>query len=129
MLDMLLAAALLFCLLTVVAVGFQLALAMGAPWGAYAMGGRFPGRLPARMRGAAVVQAFVLALAALVVLARAGVMPGAFDAFAAPAIWFVVALYAVSAVMNTITPSRQERRLWSPIAFLLLACALYVAVA
>lgn len=53
---------------------FQLALAVGAAWGVLAMGGSFPGALPPAMRAAAVVQAAVLAAAALVVLARAGVM-------------------------------------------------------
>jgi hypothetical protein len=33
-------AAIVFAVVTSVGVGFQLALALGAPWGAYAMGGR-----------------------------------------------------------------------------------------
>jgi len=36
---------------------FQLALALGAPWGAMAMGGKFPVRLPSTMRIAALAQA------------------------------------------------------------------------
>ena len=36
-------AAIVYALATAVVVGFQVALAAGAPWGEYAMGGRFPG--------------------------------------------------------------------------------------
>lgn len=47
-------AAAIYSLVTLVVVGFQLALAFGAPWGAYAMDGAFPGRFPPAMRLAAV---------------------------------------------------------------------------
>ena len=43
-------AAIVFAVVTSAVIGFQLALALGAPWGTYAMGGRFPGVLPALMR-------------------------------------------------------------------------------
>lgn len=55
-------------------VCFQLALALGAPWGSYAMGGAFPGRFPIRMRITAVVQAALLALTVPIVLSRAGLV-------------------------------------------------------
>jgi hypothetical protein len=53
---------------TLVVVAYQLALALGAPWGAYAMGGRVPGRFPPALRVLTLVQAVVLGLLALVVL-------------------------------------------------------------
>ena len=64
-------AAVVFAGLTAVVAAFQLALALGAPWGAYAMGGAFPGVMPAAMRAAAAVQILVLGGVALVVLSRA----------------------------------------------------------
>ncbi len=54
-------------------IAFQVALAAGAPWGAIAMGGAFPGQFPPELRVAAVVQAVLLAGLALVVLARVGI--------------------------------------------------------
>ena len=51
----------------------RLALAAGAPWGEFAMGGAYPGQFPPELHVAAVVQAVVLALLALVILARAGI--------------------------------------------------------
>ena len=48
-----------------VAIAFQVLLALGAPWGAYAMGGTYPGRFPPGMRVVAAVQAAVLSLLVL----------------------------------------------------------------
>ena len=39
-------AAILYAIISFGIVVFQLALAAGAPWGAYAMGGAFPGQFP-----------------------------------------------------------------------------------
>ena len=104
-------AAIIFVAVTVGAVGFQLALAMGAPWGAYAMGGTFPGRFPAPMRVAAIVQALVLTLLAAVVIARSGLALDTWAPAASWLIWVVVAFAAVSLVLNSITSSGREARL------------------
>ncbi|RPI23215.1 MAG: hypothetical protein EHM70_22805, partial [Chloroflexota bacterium] len=42
-------------------VVFQIALAAGAPWGAYAMGGASPGQLPPAKRISVIFQAVLLA--------------------------------------------------------------------
>jgi hypothetical protein len=109
-------------------IAFQMALALGAPWGAYAMGGSSPGRFPPRLRVAAVVQAVLIAGAVLVVLVRAGL---AFPEWSAPAgwlIWLVVALSAVSLGLNAISRSAWERRIWTPVAAVMLASSLAVAL-
>ncbi len=123
------AAAWVFAALTLVVAVFQLALALGAPWGAYAMGGKFPGVFPVQMRVAALVQIALLAAIAGVVLARAGVALAAWQGTAAWLIWGVVAFAAVGVVLNLITPSRIERLTWAPVAILLLLAALRVALA
>lgn len=55
--DIAVLAALAYVLATIVVVAFQVLLALGAPWGSNAMGGRFPGRFPPAMRVLAVVVA------------------------------------------------------------------------
>ena len=65
------AAVVAYCLLAV-AAGFQVALALGAPWGRYAYGGRAAtedGRLPVRYRAASGGTALVLGVAAVLVQA------------------------------------------------------------
>jgi hypothetical protein len=121
-------AAALFAVLVAGVVAFQLTLAAGAPLGAYAMGGGTPGVLPARLRIAAVAQAAILAILALVVLADAGIiLPDL--ALAYPwAVWVAVAFSGVSVALNAITRSALERRLWLPVAIVLFATSLSVAL-
>ena len=121
-------AALSYAVLSLVVVAFQLGLAAGAPWGEFAMGGAFPGQFPSALRIAAIVQAvFLLALAA-VVLARAGVILPGWSRVSRWLIWFVVALAALSLVLNLMTPSAGERAIWAPVAFLLLISSGSVAL-
>jgi hypothetical protein len=120
--------AIVYAAITVGIVTFQIAMAAGMPWGAYAMGGAYPGVFPPALRAAALVQAALLAICALVVLARAGVTLVSWDRVSRVAIWFVVALSAVSLVLNLITPSAGERALWAPIAALMLASSVIVAI-
>ena len=126
--DLATLAALVYLAATLVVVGFQLALALGAPWGAYAMGGRFPGRFPPSMRLLAVVQAVVLGLLALVVLASAGLISIGLTEWPW-LIWLAVAVSAVSVVMNAASRSPAERRLWVPVGLVMLASSLVVALA
>jgi hypothetical protein len=121
-------AALLFAGLQLAVVVFQLALALGAPWGAYAMGGVHPGAYPPAMRLAALGQAAVLGLMGLVVLARAGVVLPVWRRAAHVLIWPVVVLLAASLVLNLITPSGGERLVWAPVAALLFAASLRIAL-
>lgn len=120
-------AALVYTVVSVGVIAFQLALAAGAPWGAYAMGGAFPGQFPPELRVGAIVQALILALLALVVLSRAGVaMPG-WSRASQWLIWVVVAFSALSLVLNLITPSAGERLIWAPVAFVMLVSSVVVA--
>ncbi|MDQ3126939.1 MAG: hypothetical protein M3Q66_00565 [Chloroflexota bacterium] len=121
-------AALVFALVTAGAVAFQLGLALGAPWGSYAMAGRYPGVFPPRMRVAAIVQAAVLAFLALIVVSDAGLALPSLAEAGPWLIWLPVAFSAVSLVLNAITPSAGERRIWVPVAVALLASSLVVAV-
>ena len=122
------AAALTFGGVVLIVIAFQLALALGAPWGSYAMGGAFPGRFPARMRVAAVVQAGLLGLVAAIVLASANVVFQMLDPELRWLIWLPVAVSAAAVVLNLITPSAGERRIWVPVSLVLLASSLVVAL-
>lgn len=122
------AAAIVYAIATAGVVAFQVALALGAPWGAYAMGGSFPGRFPPAMRVAALAQAVILGLLAIVVLSSAGlVLPAVSESFPW-LVWVAVAVAAVSLVLNAISRSAGERRIWVPVALVLLVCSLTVAL-
>ncbi len=121
-------AVLAYVMATIVAVGFQLALAAGAPWGELAMGGRYPGRFPPRMRVLAVVQAGILAGLALVVLDAAGVVALGWTSSQPWLPWVPVVFAALSVLVNAISPSPRERRLWVPVGLVLLTSSLVVAI-
>ncbi len=120
-------AALLYAILSLGVVVFQILLAAGSPWGAFAMGGAFPGQFPPTLRIAALIQAGLLLALAMVVLARAGVILPGWARASHWLIWFVVAFAVVGFVLNVITPSAGERAIWAPVASLLLVSCCIVA--
>ncbi|KAA0254899.1 MAG: hypothetical protein EDM79_20745 [Chloroflexi bacterium] len=117
-----------YVIVSIVVILFQFALAAGAPWGEFAMGGAYPGRFPPELRVAAVIQAIILALLALVVLARAGITLQKWSRTSRWLIWVVVAFSAISLVLNAITPSAGERAIWAPVALIMLTCSVLVAI-
>lgn len=121
-------AASVYVIVSIVVILFQFALAAGAPWGEFAMGGAYPGQFPPELRVAAVVQAIILALLALVVLARAGIILQKWSRTSRWLIWVVVAFSAISLVLNAITPSAGERAIWAPVALIMLTCSVLVAI-
>jgi hypothetical protein len=121
-------AALVFTVAAAGVVVFQSALALGAPWGSYAMGGAIPGRFPPPMRLAALIQASVVAFIALAVLSAAGLVLPDLAAAYPWLIWLVVVLSAVALFLNAISRSAGERRLWVPVTAVLLLSSLLVAL-
>lgn len=118
----------LFAVVTAGVIAFQVALALGAPWGEYAMGGAFPGRYPAPMRVVALVQAAVLGVLAVAVLSFAGIVGPAIAAAVPWLIWVIVIVTALGVLMNAISRSAGERRIWVPVTLVMLACSLLVAL-
>ena len=99
-LDITAIAAFVFSIAAVGVIGFQIALGLGAPWGAYAMGGAFPERFPPALRVAAVVQAAAIALLALIVLSAAGLaLPSVVDELPW-LVWLPVGFSAVGLGLN-----------------------------
>lgn len=101
--------AVIFTLLALIVIAFQIGLAAGMPLGHLAMGGAFSGSLPPPMRMAAVVQA--LLFGSLIALVWRSVRTGK-----RRAMWAIAALMLISLILNLITPSAAERALWAPVA-------------
>jgi hypothetical protein len=120
-------AAFIYAIVSAGVVAFQIALAVGAPWGAFAMGGAFPDQFPPALRIAALVQATLLGGMVFVVLARAGLILPSWSRVSRWLVWLVVAFAALSFFLNMITPSASERAIWAPTALLLLLSSAVVA--
>ncbi|MGI1663577.1 hypothetical protein ACRDNQ_15160 [Palleronia sp. KMU-117] len=118
------ALAILYAALAALPAAMHIALAAGAPLGRFTVGGRFPGRLPPLWRGLALVQAGLLAGMALVVLDRGGALSSGLPA---GLFWPVVGLTLLTFLANAASPSRPERRVWTPVTLGMVASALGTA--
>ena len=100
--------------------GFQILLALGAPWGVAAHGGFHEGVLPPRLRIASAASAVMLIVAALLVIGRGGywgdTLPSGIFHWGT---WSLVALITLSAFANFASSSNWERFLWAPVTLLL----------
>lgn len=107
---------------------FQIALAAGAPWGAASWGGRHPGKLPTGYRiGSAVAGLFFYPAVAFLVLGSAGVLGDETTSAGVAGLWVLTGLFALSTVINFISPSKVER-IWAPVALVLTACFAVLAI-
>ena len=117
-------AAILYILITVVVIFFQVFLVLGAPWGEFTQGGRHKGTLPISGRISAAISIPILVFMASSISSVVGFVPN----WSVRTAYITLALQGVTAVFNLITPSLKERRLWGPvttIAFILAAYSTY----
>jgi hypothetical protein len=121
-------AVVIFLTLCTIVTLFQLALALGAPWAEYTMGGRFPGKLPPKMRIAALIQIIILLGMAFIVLIKSGWALSHFYSIGRIGIWFVAAFFVLGSILNLSTPSKGERAIWGPVNILLLITSVIVAL-
>ena len=107
---------------------FQVALALGAPWGEFAWGGRHPGRLPAKLRAASAGSAALYGVFIWLTLERIGVSHALPPAVARVAMWVMFGIFALSLLGNLASKSRRERAVMSPVAGLLAVLALLLGI-
>jgi hypothetical protein len=110
-------------------VVFQLALALGAPYGAAAWGGRIPGVLPRKLRIASAVAGIVVyPLMAVVILAAAGLIGDDWLSIdPAVAMWILTGFFALGAIVNAVSRSAPER-IWAPVSAVLALCCALIAL-
>lgn len=106
----------------------QIGLMLGAPWGKLAMGGQFGDVFPLKLRIGAGIQLLIILMTLIIVLTRAQVILFNFFSFSKIAIWFVVVLYFISAILNSITSSKPERMLGAPTSIMLFLSSLILAL-
>jgi len=107
---------------------FQLALVFGAPMGEYAYGGQMPGKLPIPYRVASAVSFLLLLAIAGHYLAQLGLVPKLLsDDLNQWVNWGLIGFAAAAAVVNNITRSVKEKRLWGSTTIAMLIAAIVVA--
>ncbi len=115
-------------LLVVIAV-FQLALALGAPWGAAAWGGQHAGVLPRRLRIASAVAGLVIyPLVIVLVLDAVGwISVGWLNGVGSLPMWILAGLLGLGALANFASRSPRER-IWGPVALVTAICCALLAL-
>lgn len=112
---------------------FQVALALGAPFGGVVYGGRVAARgesLPGAWRIASAVAALVLVGFAWVILARGGVVETGLGSTSITVLaWMVVAYMAINTAMNVASRDPIERYLLGGVTVVLVVVCAVVAAA
>jgi len=112
----------LLCVILLGAVGLQVALILGAHWGRLTQGGQHEGALPLKGRITALLSIFILTAIGLAMLSANGQWPY-WPRWTA---WLGTTILAVSTLLNWITPSPAERKLWAPVMTMTLILAVCV---
>ncbi len=108
---------------------FQLALVLGAPMGEYAYGGQMAGKLPIQYRVSSAVSFVLLLAIAGHYLAQLGIVPKLLSPELNQWVnWGLIGFAAAAAVMNNITKSAKEKRLWGSTTIAMLIAAIVVAL-
>lgn len=108
---------------------FQLALALGAPLGEYAYGGQVVGKLPTLYRIASSISFLLLLAISGHYLAQLGLVPKLLDDDLNQWVnWGLIGFSAAAAVMNNITKSAKEKRLWGSTTIAMLIAAIVVGI-
>lgn len=108
---------------------FQLALALGAPWGQLAWGGASGTVLPHNQRIASGLVVVVLLVMSLFILDLAGLVQFVPNVVAQVVAWLTFAAFLVSACLNLLSQTRIERLVMAPVAGLYALVAFFVALA
>jgi hypothetical protein len=118
--------AVIFAGLTGVVIAFQLAVALGAPWGVFTQGGQALGALSPAGRLVALASAVILALFAIAVLARVGIGPlaAARERLVSVVAWIAVGYSGLAILLNGASRSSQERMVWVPVSVVLFVTSL-----
>lgn len=116
--------------LLAVIIVFQMALALGAPLGKAAWGGRHEGVLPKRLRIASGVAALVIyPLIVVAVLGSAGLVDGDFlSGNRRELMWVFVGLFTLGGIANLVSRSTIERY-WGPVSIAIAICCAFIASA
>lgn len=116
--------ALIYFAICIGVILFQICMIAGAPWGRLTQGGFNSGKLPTRNRILAGFSVFLMLAMGLSIISAAGYWPS----WPIWSGWIALASTIVSVIMNLMTPSVPERKLWGPVTLAMLGLALIVVL-
>ncbi|MBX2824308.1 MAG: hypothetical protein KTR33_06235 [Gammaproteobacteria bacterium] len=117
-------AAMLYTLVIAGVIVFQCCLIAGAPWGHLTQGGQKPGTLPMSGRMIAFFSIPLLVFMGAGVASAANLPPG----WPIWTGWLALGVQTLVTILNWITRSVPERKLWGPITSVMLGIAAYAVI-
>jgi len=118
----------IFIALSLAVAGFQVALALGAPLGELTLAGKFPGKLPGKIRILALVQATIILFFAAMIASRAGIAFASLQGVSGVGSWVVFGFFILGSVANLTSPSKKEQMIMGPLNIIALVSSLVVAI-
>lgn len=118
----------IFIVLSLAVAVFQVALVLGAPLGELTLGGKFPGRLPGKIRILAMVQFVIILFFASIVASRAGLAFAGMANFSRIGGWVVFGFFILGSLANLSSPSKKEQMIMGPLNIVALISSLVVAL-
>jgi hypothetical protein len=107
---------------------FQIALAMGMPWGNLAWGGKHK-ILPNKLRFASLISALIFVFGAICIMEKANIFVFLnLSIIADIFIWILVCIFGLSILGNILSSSRQEKHVMTPVAVILFLTCLAVVI-
>ena len=114
-------ASLLYFLLLIISILFQLGLVLGMPWGELTMGGYSKGVLPMSKRVGAGISAIILICFGLIIAVRIELLESALLDY--NRLYYIVLAYSgIGIIANAATKSTKERNLWLPVLLVMTLC-------
>jgi hypothetical protein len=115
----------IYLLLILFTLLFQLGLILGRPWGEWTMGGYNKGVLPTKLRIAPFISILILSFFALFIIDTTKILAIGIN-FPEFINWFIISFNVLAVIANSITKSEKERKLWQPITIFMLGSSLVV---
>ena len=107
---------------------FQIVLILGAPLGELTMGGKYPGKLPIKMRVLSFIQIIVIVLFSFLVISRSGILFESYYNISRVGIWVVVSFFVFGSFVNLFSASKKEKIIMGPLNIIALICSFLVAI-
>ncbi|CAN7316163.1 hypothetical protein [Paenibacillus sp. LjRoot56] len=107
---------------------FYILLAMGLPYGDFAMGGKYK-IMPKQMRVACAISVFIQLIAIIFILQTGNVISiDALNTIAKGVCYFFAFYLIVNTIMNVLSKSKKEKLVMTPLSFLTAICFLITAM-
>lgn len=120
-------AAFLIVLISALMIIFQITLALGAPFGNFAWGGKYK-KLPRNLRVGSFVSSILFLIVAVFSLEKAKIINfiGS-ELIVSITIWIYVLVFGLSTLANLLSKSKLEKRIMTPVAFSLVVLLIVIS--